>query len=91
MTSEVMMGKRTRLGISVADETVELLDQLVASGHADSRSAAIDALADAWRRWQTDADLIEAARTLDPHDETSAAGVVGADPDPPQWPSVARS
>lgn len=79
-----------RLGVSVAAATVALLDELVASGEAANRSAAIDLLATAWRQWQADADLAAAARAVDPDEEINLPGVVDGRSSPPRWPSLSR-
>lgn len=82
---------RVRLGVSLDDPTVELLDLLVAEGRARNRSDAICELARAWQRWEADADLVAAARDVDPAEELAADWILGADPtgeDPggsPSW------
>lgn len=84
----VMGSDRVRIGVSIASSTRDLLDELETSGAASSRSAAIDVLADAWRRHRIDVELIAAARGVDAATEADLPGVVGGDPDGGSWPSA---
>lgn len=75
-----MAADRVRLGVSVAVDTRDLCDELIAEGVASNRSHALDVLARAWRDRQANADLLAAAVLLTASEETAVPGVVGGDP-----------
>lgn len=92
-----MAQTRIRKGVSLGPTTVATLDAMVASGVAESVSAAIDLTVNEYRRRRADADLVAAAGGLDVGHETDLPGVLGSTPhlgpdddrDGPSWASVA--
>lgn len=73
------MARRIRKGVSLGQDTVRLLDDMVASGTAENVSAAIDLVVADYARRRADADLIQAASVLDVGSEEAVPGVVGGE------------